>query len=170
MYFKGFLNLIKWNLKIKKELSFGANKFIPVIFKRTVVKIDGNIENKKILRWKKIAEVAAKQSKRNIIPEVENIKNVKNICNLIPEYDIVLLAYEQENKCSLKDALKEIKLKNQKELNIGIIIGPEGGLEQAEVDELEQAGAKVITLGKRILRTETVALAVIAIINYELED
>lgn len=61
-------------------------------------------------------------------------------------------------------------MKNKKDLKIGIIIGPEGGLEQSEVDELEKTGAKVVTLGKRILRTETVALAMIAIINYELED
>lgn len=128
------------------------------------------METKKILRWQKIAEVAAKQSKRNIIPKIENIKNVKNICNLISEYDIVLVAYEQKENYSLKDALKEIKTKNQNDLKIGIIIGPEGGLEQTEVDELEKAGARVVTLGKRILRTETVALAMIAIINYELED
>lgn len=66
--------------------------------------------------------------------------------------------------------MKDLKCSNKKDLKIGIIIGPEGGLELNEVQELENAGAKVITLGKRILRTETVALAVISIINYELED
>ncbi len=132
--------------------------------------MDRALENKKILRWQKIAEVAAKQSKRNIIPKVENIKNIKNICNLFPEYDIVLVAYEQEENCSLKDILTELKHEGKKELKIGVIIGPEGGIDPSEIDELVNSGAKSITLGKRILRTETVALAVVAIINYELED
>lgn len=144
-------------------------KFIPVNFKRTIVKIDDKTETKKILRWQKIAEVAAKQSGRDIIPTVENIKNVKNICNLIPEYDIVIVAYELEKETSLKTVLKGLKDSNKENYNIAVVIGPEGGIEESEIDILKTAGAKIITLGNRILRTETVALAVSAIINYELE-
>ena len=143
---------------------------IPVNFRRTIVKIDGVLENKKILRWQKIAEVAAKQSKRNIIPHIENIKNVKNICNLIKEYDIVLVAYEQEEKLTFKEELNKLKNSGKSELKVGIVIGPEGGIEPIEIEELKKSGAKIITLGKRILRTETVSLAMVAIINYELEN
>lgn len=144
-------------------------KFIPINFKRTIVKIDDKSEAKKILRWQKIAEVAAKQSGRDIIPAVENIKNVKNICNLIPEYDIVIVAYELEKENSLKTVLKELKKCDKEEYKIAVVIGPEGGIDESEIDILKSAGAKIITLGNRILRTETVALAMSAIINYELE-
>ena len=87
---------------------------------------------------------------------------------MIDKYDIVLLAYENEKENTLKSEL--VKLKNKNDLKIGVIIGPEGGLEEQEVDLLEKAGAKVVTLGNRILRTETVALVVTGIIMYELEN
>ena len=125
IFFKGFLNSIKWSLLFKKERSFGATSFIPVIFKRCVVKISKDDENKKISRWQKIAEVAAKQSGRDKIPLIKNIENLKNICKLFEKYDIVLVAYENENKNSLKEALKSIDSK-EKEVRIAVIIGPEG--------------------------------------------
>ena len=87
--------------------------------------------------------------------------------NLIQKYDIVLLAYENEEKNTLKNVIKT--LENKKNLKIGIIIGPEGGIDYKEVQKLVEAGAKTITLGKRILRTETVGLAMASIIMYELE-
>ena len=127
---------------------------------------DEKTENKKILRWQKIAEVAAKQSGRNIIPKVENIKNVENVCKFFEKYDIVLVAYELEKERSLKSVLKKL---DKQDLKIAIVIGPEGGIEQEEIEAMEKAGAKIITLGKRILRTETVCLAMVSIINYELE-
>ncbi len=102
------------------------------------------------------------------ISKINNIVNIKNICNLIDKYDIVLLAYENEKNNKLKNELT--KLKNKENLKIGVIIGPEGGLEEQEVEILKEAGAKVITLGNRILRTETVALVVTGIIMYELEN
>lgn len=134
---------------------------------RCIVKLDSKTKLKKIERWQKISEVAAKQSGRDIIPKINDITDLKNICNIIPEYDIVLLAYENEEINTLKSELKKLKNSN---LKIGIIIGPEGGIEQEEVEMLKQNGAKVITLGKRILRTETVALILIGIIMYELEN
>jgi 16S rRNA (uracil1498-N3)-methyltransferase len=132
------------------------------------VKFDEKDKNKKLDRWQKIAEVAAKQSLRDNIPVIKNIENVKNICKLIPEYDIVLVAYECEDKNSLKNELK--KLENKDIFKIAVVIGPEGGIEEQEVEALRNAGAKIVSLGKRILRTETVALAMAAIINYELEN
>lgn len=128
----------------------------------------GKDEVKKIERWQKIAEMASKQSGRDIIPKIENIKNIKTLCENIQSYDLVLLAYENEKENSFKEELQKIKDSKEK-LNIAIIIGPEGGIDEEEVVKLENAGAKVISLGKRILRTETVALAMASIIMYELE-
>ena len=136
--------------------------------KRCVAKIDEKSKQKKFLRWQKISEAAAKQSGRDIIPKINYTINIENICKTISEYDIVLVAYENEKINTLKDELTKVKAKNN--LKIGIIIGPEGGLEQEEVELLKRNGAKVVTLGKRILRTETVALVLIGIIMYELES
>lgn len=112
--------------------------------------------------------MASKQSGRDIIPKVDNVINIKKLCEEINNFDLVLLAYENEKEHSFKEELQ--KIKNTKDnLKIAIIIGPEGGIEGQEVEVLEQAGAKVISLGKRILRTETVALNMTSIIMYELE-
>ena len=167
--FQGLPKFDKMELIIQKGTELGVNSFIPVKFKRSVVKISENDENKKISRWNKIAEVAAKQSGRDKIPVVKNIKNVKNICKLFEKYDIVLIAYENENKNSLKNALKNLNSKD-KEVKIAVVIGPEGGIDEEEIEIFKNSGAKIITLGKRILRTETVALVMTAIINYEVES
>lgn len=167
--YQGLPKADKMEFILQKGTELGVSQFIPVAFKRSIVKLDGKEETKKIERWQKIAEVAAKQSQRDLVPRVRNICKVKNLCELIPEYDVFLLAYEEEIENNLKNELQ--KLKNTKEkLKIAVVIGPEGGVEPEEVEVLKQAGAKVISLGKRILRTETVALQVSSIIMYELEN
>ena len=123
--FQGLPKFDKMELIIQKGTELGVNSFIPVEFKRCVVKASKDDINKKIPRWQKIAEVAAKQSGRDKIPLVQNIENVKNICKLFEKYDIVLVAYENENKNSLKNALKNLNSKD-KEVKIAVIIGPEG--------------------------------------------
>ena len=167
--FQGLPKADKMELIIQKGTELGVSKFIPVSFKRSIVKLSGKDEIKKIERWQKIAEVAAKQCHRDLVPEVKNIITVKNICHLISEYDIVLVAYEEELQNYIKNEL--LKIKNTKEkLKIAVVIGPEGGIEKEEVEILKEAGAKIISLGKRILRTETVALQTASIIMYELEN
>lgn len=167
--FQGLPKADKMELIIQKGTELGVSEFVPVSFKRSIVKISPKDEKKKIDRWNKISEVAAKQSKRDIIPKVRNVESIKNVCNEIKNYDIVLLAYELEENNYIKNEL--LKIKNTKEnYKIAVIIGPEGGIEKEEVEVLENAGAKVISLGKRILRTETVALQVSSIIMYELEN
>lgn len=166
--FQGIPKSDKMELVIQKSVELGANEITPVEMQRCVVKIDEKSKQKKRERWQKISEVAAKQSGRDIVPKINDIVNIKSICNLINKYDILLLAYENERNNTLKREL--MKLKEKDNLKIGIIIGPEGGLEEQEVNMLKHAGAKVITLGNRILRTETVALVVTAIIMYELEN
>lgn len=169
--YQGLPKSDKMELIIQKSVELGANSIIPVDMKRCVVKIDSKSENKKIERWQKISESAAKQCGRNNIPEIKKIIKIHEIINLIKEYDIVLVAYENEKENYIKKELKKIKEKNSlnKELNIAIVIGPEGGFEENEVEKLKQNGAKIITLGKRILRTETVALNVISVIMYEFD-
>jgi len=166
--FQGLPKTDKMELIIQKGTELGVDSFIPVMFKRSVMKIEEKDQTKKIERWQKIAEVAAKQSGRDYIPVIKKIENVENICQLFEKYDIVLVAYEAENQNSLKEMLKSIR--NQKEVKIAIVIGPEGGIDKEEIDLFRKAGAKIVTLGKRILRTETVCLAMVAIINYELES
>ena len=153
-------------LIIQKAVELGVYEIYPVNMIRCVTKLKD--ENKKIERWNKISEVAAKQSGRNIIPKINNCINIKKICEMIPKYDIVMVAYEQEDKNTLKAELKKLQLKNN--IQLAIIIGSEGGLDSKEVEMLQENGAKVITLGKRILRTETVALNVLSSIMYEFEQ
>jgi len=110
--------------------------------------------------------MAAKQCERNSIPKVNEIKNIKNIEQIFVDYDLILVAYEKETKNLLK---KEIQKLKKTYLKIAVIIGPEGGFEEEEIKKLQQINAKVITLGKRILRTETVPIVVTSILMYELE-
>ena len=170
--FQGLPKADKMEYIIQKSVELGVYDITPVEMKRCVVKLNEKDKSKKIERWQKISEVAAKQCGRDIIPQINNIINIKNICNLIQEYDMVLVAYENEEKNTLKEQLENIKKQNnsKSKVKIGIIIGPEGGLEEKDVETLKETGAKVITLGRRILRTETVALNVLSIIMYELEN
>lgn len=171
--FQGLPKADKMEYIIQKSVELGTYDITPVEMKRCVVKLDVKDKTKKIERWQKISEGAAKQCGRNIIPTINGIINVKNICQQIPNYDIVLVAYEKEDENSLKNELQKIKKEysNQKKskIKIGIVIGPEGGLEEKDVELLKENNAKIITLGKRILRTETVALNTLSIIMYELE-
>lgn len=161
----------KMDLVIQKSVELGCYDIQPVDMERCIVKYDEKDKKKKIERWQKVSEVAAKQCDRNFIPKVNNIMKLKNICNLLSEYDIVILAYEKEEKIKLKEALKMIKEKNgENEIKIAVIIGPEGGISLKEVEMIkENDNVVTVTLGKRILRTETVALNILSIIMYELD-
>ena len=169
--YQGLPKADKMELIIQKSVELGANAIIPVDMKRCVVKLDSKSEEKKIERWQKISESAAKQCGRNNIPEVKHIVSIKDICKLIKNYDAMIVAYENEKENTLKHELTKIKQENNfNNFKIGIVIGPEGGLEENDVKLLKESGAKIITLGSRILRTETVALNMLSIIMYELEN
>ena len=168
--YQGLPKADKMELIIQKSVELGVNSIIPVAMKRCVVKIDSKDESKKIARWQKIAESAAKQSGRSTIPEIKNIVNIEKIIQLIKEYDCVIVAYENEKINTIKRELLEIKEKVHDKVKIAVVIGPEGGLEEKDVELLKHNGAKIVTLGHRILRTETVALNVLSIIMYELEN
>ena len=165
--FQGLPKSDKMEYIIQKTTELGVKHIYPVSLERCVVKIDKKDENKKISRWQKIAESAAKQSKRDFIPIVENIINFENICKSISKYDIILLAYENEESNTIKQELQKIQKKEN--ANIGVVIGPEGGFTEKEVKALISAGAKCVTLGKRILRTETAPIVMLSDIVYEFE-
>ncbi len=167
--FQGLSKADKLELVIQKSVELGVYEIYPTEMKRCVVKLNEKDKLKKIQRWQKISEVAAKQCGRNIIPKINNIVNVKEVCNLCNEYDIVLIAYENEKENTLKKELKNLKKLDKEEIKVAVIIGPEGGIAPEEIEMFEENGAKIITLGNRILRTETVALSVLSIIMYELE-
>lgn len=167
--YQGLPKSDKMEYIIQKTTELGVKNIIPVDMERCVVKIDKKSESKKIERWQKISEVAAKQSKRDYIPKIGNIIKIEDICNITSKYDIILLAYEDENKTTIKDELKRIKQKSDNKLKIGIIIGPEGGVSEREVHKLISSGIKCVSLGKRILRTETAPIVMVSDIIYEFE-
>ena len=167
--FQGLPKADKMELVIQKSVELGAYDITPVEMKRCVVKLNDKDKIKKIQRWQKISEGAAKQSGRDRIPKINPIVNIHTLCENMKEYDLVLVAYENEKVNTLKQELKKVKQAKNKELKIAVIIGPEGGIDQEEIIKLESHNAKIITLGTRILRTETVALNMLSIIMYELE-
>ena len=166
--YQGLPKADKMELIIQKSIELGVNAIIPVEMKRCIVKLDSKSESKKIERWQKIAESAAKQSGRNLVPEIRNIIKIEEIAKLTNTYDSIVVCYENEKENYIKNEL--LKLKNKENVKIAVVIGPEGGLEETEVEFLKQSGASVVTLGNRILRTETVALNLLSIIMYELEN
>ena len=167
--FQGLPKSDKMELIIQKTNVLGVKTIVPVITKRTVIKLKDKDKQNKVDRWRKIAEVAAKQSGRDIIPTIENIINIADI--KFDEFDKIFVLYENEEKISIKDEIEQLKNDNKEELNIGIVIGPEGGFAESEIEQLRlNQNVSVVTLGKRILRTETVALVVSGILMYELGD
>ncbi len=167
--FQGLPKADKMELIIQKGTELGVSEFVPVSLKRCIVKLDSKDQVKKVDRWNKIAEVAAKQSGRDIIPKVRSVESIKQIEEQIKDFDLFLVAYEMEENNYIKNELEKIT-GSKNNYKIAVFIGPEGGLEKQEVDFLNASGAKVISLGKRILRTETVTLQVSSIIMYELEN
>ena len=159
--FQGLPKADKMEYIIQKCVELGVHKIVPVNMKYCVAKIKD--EEKKNIRWNKISEVAAKQSKRNSIPKVENSINMTQLYDEIKKYDLVIVAYENEDNITLKDILKS----EENPKNIAIIIGPEGGISFDEVENLTKSGAKKASLGNRILRTETAPIAVLSMIVYE---
>lgn len=172
--FQGLPKSDKMEYIIQKSVEIGCFDITPVEMKRCVVKLDEKDKIKKIERWQKISEVAAKQCRRDIIPKINEIINIDKISEMIDKYDLLIVAYEEEKENKLRNELIKIKQNlenlNNRNIKIGIVIGPEGGLEKNDVDKLKENGAKIVSLGKRILRTETVALNVLSIIMYELEN
>ena len=166
--YQGLPKSDKMELIIQKCTELGVSEIVPVLTERVVVKIDEKNENKKIERWNKISLEAAKQSGRQAIPKIEKIMNLENIIENLSKYDIVIVPYECEKDSTLKAVLKNNIDKKVK--SIAIVIGPEGGFSDKDIDTLERCtNMKKVSLGKRILRTETAGIATMAMILYEYE-
>lgn len=161
--FQGIPKADKMEYIIQKSVELGVYNIVPVDMKYCISKIKD--DGKKIERWKAISEAAAKQSKRCIIPKIEMPRKLSDICNDFNKYDLVLVAYEDESKTVIKQALREYKDVSK----IAIIVGPEGGISQDEVNKIISSGAKAVSLGKQILRTETASVSMISMIMYEYE-
>ena len=157
----------KMELIIQKAVELGAYAVVPVETRRCVVKLDAKKAQKKVTRWQQISESAAKQSKRMLIPEVKNVMNWKEALAFAKGLDVVLIPYELVQ--GMKET-REILAAIQPGQSVGIFIGPEGGFEEEEVRDAMEAGGKPVTLGKRILRTETAGMTMLSILMYTLES
>ena len=155
----------KMDFIIQKAVELGAYSIVPVAMEHSVVRLDGAKADKKVERWQKIAEAAAKQSKRDIIPQVQDVQTIKEVL-ANNDCKTKIIAYECEDRMSLKTALREA---GQIE-DLLLIIGPEGGISEAELAKAREAGAVPVSLGRRILRAETAGLVAMSAIFYETGD
>lgn len=165
--FQGLPKADKMELIIQKAVELGVHAVVPVSTKRCVVKLDDKKAKSKIARWQGIAEAAAKQSKRRIVPEVKEVMSFKEAINFVKDFEVKLIPYELAKDMS---KTKEIISTLQSGQKIAIFIGPEGGFEEGEVEAAMSAGVEPITLGKRILRTETAGFTVLSWVMYQLEQ
>lgn len=165
--FQGFPKGDKMELIIQKTVELGVTRIVPVMTKRTVVKLDDKKAKKKTERYNMIAESAAKQSGRGMIPEVTMPVSFAEAVSMAEKLDMNIIPYEEAEGVEYsRNIIKSIKGKK----SLGIFIGPEGGFAREEIEKALDAGASAITLGHRILRTETAGMAVISIIMFELEE
>jgi 16S rRNA (uracil1498-N3)-methyltransferase len=164
--FQGLPKADKMELIIQKAVELGAFQVIPVAMKRCVVKLDDKKADAKLKRWQGIAEAAAKQSKRGVIPTVAPVMHYAQAVKMASEMDLKLVPYElAEGMEQTKQFIESAKPGQQ----IAVFIGPEGGFDPEEIRIAKEAGIEPITLGKRILRTETAGFTTIAWLMYQLE-
>lgn len=165
--FQGLPKADKMEFIIQKAVELGAYEIIPISVKRAVVKLDEKKARAKRERWQGIAQAAAKQSKRGVIPEVKPVMSMKEAITYAESMDIKLIPYELAgDMAKTKGIISAIEPGK----SIAVFIGPEGGFEESEVRQAMEKGILPITLGRRILRTETAGLTVLAWLMYHLED
>lgn len=164
--FQGIPKGDKLELIIQKAVELGVYEVIPVEMSRSVVKIEEKKKKSKQERWQAIAESAAKQSKRNIIPKVREAISYKQAMEIAKGLDVFAVPYE--NKDGMR-ATHECFSKAKGAKSVGILIGPEGGFDEREVELAMEANGNVISLGKRILRAETAAITAVGALMLYLE-
>lgn len=156
----------KMDLIIQKCTELGISGITPVNMQRVVVK-NGEDSKDRSTRWYKIALEAAKQCKRSIIPSIRNPINFNDMVEELSSYDLLVVPYENEKGLGVKHLSKTLT----KSINtIALVVGAEGGFEDIEIDILKEHGAKIVTLGNRILRCETAAITCLSILQYEFGD
>lgn len=164
--FQGLPKADKMELIIQKAVELGVYEIIPVAAERSVVKLDGKKEAGKLARWQAIAEAAAKQSRRHIIPQIHPVMSMKGAISYASFMDIRLFPYELAKDMGRTKETMEALQPGQ---SIAVFIGPEGGFGESEVRTAVDAGIQPITMGRRILRTETAGLTILSWIMYQLE-
>ncbi|MBO5060690.1 MAG: 16S rRNA (uracil(1498)-N(3))-methyltransferase [Clostridia bacterium] len=160
---QGVPKAAKMDYIIQKTTELGVCEIYPCEMSRCVAKIENN---KKLDRWQKISREAAKQSGRGIIPTIHSPVNISGAIEILKTADVAFAAYECEDGHYLKPLLKA----SESPKSVAFIIGPEGGFDKAEIEELIKNGIPTISLGKRILRTETAGEAILAMVMYEIGD
>ncbi|WP_026893687.1 16S rRNA (uracil(1498)-N(3))-methyltransferase [Clostridiisalibacter paucivorans] len=156
----------KMELIIQKATELGVSKIVPMISDRVVVKFkDHKKTSKKVDRWNKIALEASKQCNRGIVPKVTSPVKFKDVLIELKDKKNIIVPYENEENISIKSVLRNISKDS-----VNIVIGPEGGFEESEIENFKSINAKIVSLGSRILRTETAGIVTVALALYELED
>ncbi len=164
--FQGLPKADKMELIIQKAVELGVYEIVPVATKRCVVKLDAKKEASKIARWQAIAEAAAKQSKRAVVPQIRPVMTMNEALKAASQMEHRIIPYElAEGMSKTKDIFESFTPGN----SVAVFIGPEGGFEEAEIKAAEDAGVEPVSLGRRILRTETAGFTVLAWIMYETE-
>ncbi len=163
--YQGMTKVNKMELILQKLTEIGVDEIVLVQTKRSVTKIDNKKEDKKIERWERIIYEAAKQSKRGKIPKLTGVLTFKEALADMQNNDLNICPYENERTISIKEAIKDSSANT-----IGIFVGPEGGFEEEEVEKIQEIDGKVVSLGPRILRTETASVVASSIVLYELSD
>lgn len=164
--FQGLPKGDKMEWIIQKAVELGAVRIVPMASKRAVVKLDAKKAIKKVQRWQEIAKSAAKQSKRNLVPEVTKVMSFKEAVAYGKTMDMLVIPYEDaQGIAHSREVLSQVREKK----SLGIYIGPEGGFQEEEVELAAAAGAYPLTLGHRILRTETAGMAILSILMFLLD-
>ena len=162
--FQGLIKRTAFEISLQKAAELGVKRFVPLKSARSIIKIDDNAVNKKTARYQTIAKEASEQSHRQDMMHVNVPADLREID--LKAFDVVIVPYEAaSSQMRLSSALSEIK----SGMSIAVVIGPEGGFSSEEIEHLKTRGALVVSLGRRILRSETAALFIMSAINYETE-
>ncbi|MCI2048951.1 MAG: 16S rRNA (uracil(1498)-N(3))-methyltransferase [Lachnospiraceae bacterium] len=164
--FQGLPKADKMEWIVQKTVELGVNEIVPLRCERSVVRLDAERSEKKTARWQTIAEAAAQQSRRQIVPQVKNPMSVKEALAYAGSFDVRIIPYELASNAR---GTKEIFRGLRPGASLAVFIGPEGGFEASEIEEAKAAGVEPVTLGRRILRTESAAMVVLSWLIYETE-
>ena len=164
--FQGLPKSDKMEWIIQKTVELGVAEIVPVEMTNCVVKLEDKKKKAKQTRWQAIAEAAAKQSKRTVIPPVTEPMSYKAAVAMASEMDLILVPYENaRGMVATKEAVEQIK----SGMKVGIFIGPEGGFDPKEIDAVTDVGGQTVSLGSRILRTETAAITALSLCMLHVE-
>ena len=166
--YQGLPKADKMELIIQKCVELGVKRIVPVAMKRCVVKLEEKKASSKVSRWQSIAEAAAKQSKRGIIPEIGQVMSFGEAVSESEKCDVRLLPYEMADADAM-DKTRAVFSGLKPGQKVSVYIGPEGGFDDSEIEKAKNAGMEIITLGKRILRTETAGMMVMSFIVFATE-